>query len=283
MTSRNYMFTINLKEGEKKWRHVKDKALQYIVYQLERGETTGRLHIQGYLELCSPMRIAGVKKILDRQDAHIEKRKGTVDQAIEYCKKEATRVEGPWEDGKHKGQGLRSDLAEVCEMIKNGSRLEEVADEYPDTYVRNYRGLGELKSLLSKKRDFMTELHIIWGPSGSGKTSSVVGKEKDLFVKPDGHWWDGYDGEEAVLIDDVLWISCDGVGGVARQDWLRLADRYPHKVPVKGGFKNFVTKRIYITSMYDPTNFISLDGMKRRVTSVTKLDMGNTGHVQETS
>ncbi|KAL0152209.1 hypothetical protein M9458_051932 [Cirrhinus mrigala] len=53
-------------------------------------------------------------------------------------------------------------------------------------------------------------------------------------------WWDGYDGQDNVIIDDFY-------GWIAYDELLRVCDRYPCKVPVKGAFVEFVAKWEFVT------------------------------------
>ena len=62
-------------------------------------------------------------------DAHIEMRKGTVQDCVDYCSKEETRVDGPWRGGEinlKDQQGSRSDLAELRRQIMDGASVSEV-------------------------------------------------------------------------------------------------------------------------------------------------------------
>nr|WAE42894.1 MAG: replication associated protein [Cressdnaviricota sp.] len=74
------------------------EKIKYVVCQIEKCPDTDRLHLQGYLE-CVPMRFTQAQKITGMEGAHFEKRKGSQEQAINYCKKEESREEGPWEWG----------------------------------------------------------------------------------------------------------------------------------------------------------------------------------------
>jgi len=60
-------------------------------------------------------------------------------------------------------------------------------------------------------------------------------------------WWDGYDNQDAVLFDDFRGDFC------TFHYLLRVLDRYPMRVEVKGSSREFNSKRIYITSCYPPT------------------------------
>lgn len=247
------------------------KTMKYMVYQVEKtGE--GKLHWQTFVELKAPCRMAGAIAALGKtsETCHIEKMRGNRDEARAYCMKEESRIEPPSEYGLLTKRGERSDLKTVCDKVLEGIPIKEIAAEFPDTYVRNYRGLASLKAAVTPARNWPTELHIIWGESGAGKTRMVHETESELFNKMEGLWWDGYDGEEAVLIDDVVWND-HNIGGILMMEFLKICDRYPLKVQVKGGSVNFVSRRVYVTSMYDPEKFLLLAGIKRRVTSVTKL------------
>lgn len=55
-------------------------------------------------------------------------------------------------------------------------------------------------------------------------------------------WFDGYMGQEVAVFDDFRPWWC-------RFDYLlRLLDRYPMQVPVKGGFVNWIPEIIIITT-----------------------------------
>lgn len=71
--------------------------IKYGIWQQERCPTTGRLHLQCYFEFKKPMRMRAVKGALGDATAHVEPRRGTREDAREYCRKEESRVDGPWE------------------------------------------------------------------------------------------------------------------------------------------------------------------------------------------
>lgn len=75
---------------------------RYIVWQLEQGGRTGTLHIQGYVEFHASIRFNALKAWLP--SARFAMRKGSRDQAREYCmKKDETYRAGPWERGEYDG------------------------------------------------------------------------------------------------------------------------------------------------------------------------------------
>lgn len=117
--------------------------IKYCVMQLEKAPSTNSLHFQGYIELNESVRITGVKSnIWWLVPAHLETRRGTRDEARDYCRKENTRVAGPWEWGEwEKSQGYRSDLASLQSMLVSGASAKDIALEMPAMFVRHHAGI----------------------------------------------------------------------------------------------------------------------------------------------
>ena len=84
MKSTSYCFTINNYSNADE-NLLKDLPYKYLVYGREVGEN-GTPHLQGYVEFHSKRHFSAVKKL--HTTAHWEVRKGTAQQAAEYCKKD---------------------------------------------------------------------------------------------------------------------------------------------------------------------------------------------------
>lgn len=271
-----WCFTLNNPEtNEIAWPAEK---VRYAIWQREAGEN-GTPHLQGYMEFKRGQRMSALKKILPR--AHLEPRRGTREQAKAYASKEDTRVEGPWEFGKFDTeQGARTDLETVAAMVKDGETLRKIAEEQPVEYIKYNRGISALKAQLSLPRTWKTKVIVRWGEPGSGKTRWVYDtyKVEEVFVKPPGDWYDGYDGQEVVLIDDFY-------GNMKYAELLRVLDRYPMMVPVKGGFVNWAPKVIIITSNNHPEgwyeNIADKRALLRRIEEIHKVgDAAYGGHAE---
>lgn len=174
MTSRNYVFTKHVSEDAARefgddispaelgvsyiltWDHLwPSDCVKYAIGQLEEGGTTGALHIQGYVELRDSMRGAGVqKKVPFLADAWLQARMGTRDEARAYASKPDTRVYGPAEFGNWDiGQGFRSDIDSLAEMVRSGASNREIATELPGTYLRYARGVEDLRNALEPEAE----------------------------------------------------------------------------------------------------------------------------------
>lgn len=125
--------------------------VRYCVYQRECCPETQREHFQCYAEFSKLVKLGGLKKWLP--NAHFEERRGTREQARDYCMKRESRVAEPveygsWESG---GQGTRNDLKEACEMLKQGSSMSEVARQHPTVVAKFGKGLQHVQSLIEEK------------------------------------------------------------------------------------------------------------------------------------
>lgn len=96
MTARNWCFTSFSLDLNCVQLHAELPAnMKYLILGEEKCPTTGRLHGQGYVEFRTPVRMTQVKKILGDPSVHLEIRKGSRQQAIDYCKKDGKYSENP--------------------------------------------------------------------------------------------------------------------------------------------------------------------------------------------
>lgn len=118
---------------------------RYMIYQREKCPETGRLHWQGYAELLKPAKLAGFQKsIHPTEKMHVAARKGTRDQARDYCRKTDSRVADPVEQGRWiGGQGDRSDIHAAVEIMKTGGK-RALAEEMPEMFIKYARGIDML-------------------------------------------------------------------------------------------------------------------------------------------
>lgn len=245
-------------------------CINFLVYQVERAPSTGKLHVQGYAEFNKQATLKTIKSALGDNSAHIEPRRGTPEQAIAYCSKEDTRIEGPWTFGESSGsyQGKRSDLATVSEKIINKVPMRSIAVEHPETYIRYNRGMEKLADMLLEDRDPNNPPVCIWiyGPTGSGKTSTIYKyfDTSEVYVKMSNNkWWDGYLQQRVVLLNEYK-------GGIDREDILQWFDRYPCCIERKGGVTKLNSPIMIVTSLYGP-GYWGGEELARRFKVIIKL------------
>lgn len=134
------------------------------------------------------------------------------------------------------------------DKVNDGATMEEIADDYGTAIIKYGRGIERLIDLKRSGRsaDVTPEIYVYWGDSGTGKTRKATEEYPDAYIisKPNSDrmvWWDGYQGEETVIIDEFY-------GWIPYNDLLRMCDRYPLRVPFKGGFHKLKATRFIFTS-----------------------------------
>lgn len=225
---------------------------QYLIYQKEEGEN-GTIHFQGYLETSRRVRLSQLKRANAR--VHWEVRRGTQAQAIDYARKDDTRVDGPWEHGEPRpctGQGQRRDLVAVRDFIDEGATFDDIRDRFPNESYTIRRNIMEdirdrnRKVHGSRPRPNL-RVYLYWGDAGTGKTRSVYAEHgfSDVYTlntSSNGNlWFDGYDYEPVLLIDDFR-------GWIKYQEFLKILDIWPFRLPIKGSFDYAAWTKVYITS-----------------------------------
>lgn len=261
--ARHWCFTQNNPKDELDFDERPVKWLRYCVWQKEQGDG-GTVHYQGYMEFSRAVRLSALRKAVP--GAHYEERRGSRDQAREYCRK-SDRLDGPWEWGDWVGgQGTRTDLELSAGMCAAGRSLADIAREQPSVFVKFHRGLAELRRVSFRpRRRLELKVYLIWGVTGSGKSRYVWdmwGEEVYSLASQKPVWFDGYDGQKVLLIDEF-----EGVLEFGREKLLKVLDIYPYLAPVKGGHVYAQWDKIYITSNNDlEAEFRGDTALWRRVT-----------------
>jgi len=212
----------------------------------------GTSHLQGAITWNRTYRLAALKKLHPRMHWEI----AAAADCFNYCMKDGSEI--IIDTRPAEGQGKRNDLKEAIVKLKEDG-VKGMITEHAATFVKYHRGLLALKH----EWDACTvrEAPIVcwlYGATGTGKTRWVFDNEVNLWVSSkDLDWFDGYRAHEAVVFDDFR-------GDMVKFRFLlRLLDRYPLQVPVKGGFVWWVPKRIYITSCKHPQAVYSEDMFDR--------------------
>lgn len=236
---------------------------EYLIVGREIGEN-GTPHIQGYGELKKQTRWNTIKALLSR--AHIESRRGTQEEAIKYSKKDDDFKEF----GTPRKQGSRGDLDAVRQQAASEGMRSVTA-------TRNLQQINVASKFLTFNEEPRRDASVvvwIWGPSGAGKTKLAYDRVgEDVYVKnTPNKWFDGYDAHKDVIIDDLKPKM------MKTEEILAILDRYEVRVECKGGSRQFLASRIFVTSIYSPAEFWELQTiepfrqLERRISEVVHLD-----------
>lgn len=217
----------------------------YMVFQRERAPQTGRLHWQGYVEFSTKKRLKTVQTAIGDPGAHCSLRNGTRSQAIAYCKKQDSRVDGTTftEHGECPiGDECKSQLQQLAQRITSGASFGDICNEFPTAIMRYDKGIRTLiqERDTSIAMSFRQQRVIaLCGPPGCGKTKwayDYITKFYEgiayckTYSEGCASWWDGYARQKCILIDDF-----EGTAPI--EELLHLLGGYGHcrLWPIKGG------------------------------------------------
>ena len=269
--------------------HFDSSTMETLAYQKEVGPRSGLEHVQGYVQLRVAKRATLVASAMgcpfnskgQTADGQVSFRPahGTCAQNVayctakEYCKECHGGVDGHpgscvctcgsavlkgREEGSTVFHGVicEADTLGPREMVQRaiaGASLRQLYLTNPVSMFRYGRQYAAAAAVLTPQRSKIPLVLWFSGRSGSGKSSfiSEICDRSLIFLAWSNQWFDGYDGA-----DHKVFVLDDARGKDFQPNWLlRLLDRFPLKLAVKGSSTEMRAPVIIITSCQDPERF----------------------------
>lgn len=270
-----------------------DSPVIYACGQFERAPDTGRIHFQAYAEFSTVQ--SGRKSATLcglPATAHHEAARGTPDQCRDYCKKSDTAIPGTFVEvgvwrSESERQGNTKPMAKFWADAKSGKPLHQLLWDEPELYTRAHKTVGILAALAPRPPRPQPRVYFFTGGTGTGKTrtatsctgiscwiSSFTGKTA---------WFTGYMGQPIAILDDLRDSTFE------LPFLLRLLDRYPMDVEIKGSTVPWTPHVIIITSnvplsgWYGHVDGESRAAFDRRITDVWEFHDGGGPQVSRGS
>lgn len=145
-----------MREFERYWTNVQElPGLKYAIGQIERSPSTGTLHIQAYTEWATSKRRSEVYKIFP---ASLEPRKGSRDDARDYCRKRKWKGKdkgqvqrlpefGEWRVAKQSGPSPKQ---RALDYLTKGFVPSEILARDPEVYFLHHRSIEACYALMCK-------------------------------------------------------------------------------------------------------------------------------------
>lgn len=277
--TRNYVFTINnFTNLDKEQLRELEPRCTYLGYAEEHTlPGTGTPHLQGSLTLRNATTIRGLSRIV-RRAAFLPMR-GTPKQARDYYANPSLPKPpalGLYEygtcpmDRQQQAEDQSAKFANAITLARAG-KLDEIEPELLVRYYATWQKMAKQGASKPPNLEGNAKCIWIWGPTGTGKSHAVRTRFPNAYLKQANKWWDGYDGEEVVYLEDIdpefaKW------GGRFLKVW---ADKWTFPGEVKGSTGVFRPEAIIITSNYsiDQMGFRHEDteALKRRFTEIYKI------------
>lgn len=275
--AKRWLLTIN-NYTEDDLEQLKSLGTKFIVIAKETAPTTGTPHVHALAIFSGNKRFPTLKRAVPRADLEIVH--GTFMQAYKYVTKDG---EIYYENGeKPNCSGIGDTFKQMIQDCKNGTvdkeclmfcRYERFFERFLPHEDWSFDG------------DLKTKNHWIYGPPGTGKSTYVRDyakkQKKRVYEKLANKWWDNYDGEEIVLIEDIDPKVCE----LLIHHFKLWADRWPFRAEIKGGSKRILPKfELFVTSNYSIGEcFTGIDGQAicRRFEETEKTELSVPSSITE--
>lgn len=262
--SRSYQITIN-NPSDKGFTDERIKQIiikirtTFACYAHEIGEN-GTPHVHIYLLFPTPRRFSTIKKKFE--GAHIEKTFGSIDDNIDYIKKQGkfanTNKAETTVDGSYREFGTIpsnfslefSDMEQVVELLRKGYSVVEIIEAYPK-YAFKVNSIEAVKQafLAEKFRETMRPVEVTYkfGATGTGKTRSIY---KDYAPEEicrittygkNGTKFDSYKSEDVLVFEEYA-------SQIPLEEFLVYLDIYPLMLPARYSDKTACYTKVIITS-----------------------------------
>lgn len=201
--SKSWSFTINSPTPEEE-AHLETVDVQYIVWQIEGGTN---IHIQGYVQLHTKCALRKVKETIGAR-GHFEISRGSPQQNTDYCTKLESRIRPGGCRGTMVTPGKRTDLSSFTEAIKSGANNAQLITDHLHEFYKYSRVVDTVRLAFREPRNWEMVVKVFYGESGTGKShraEAEAGDSRYFLSKGDKGqvtWWDGYNGQDSVIIDD---------------------------------------------------------------------------------
>lgn len=231
-----------LEELQAKW-----KIVEYVI--CDEVHADGDAHLHAFLKLDH--RVNFKASMFDVAGYHGNYQVAKSWRAVQaYVKKDGDFI-----------TNIDLDAARAKKAAHNAKLLELDPKKAVD---EGYIGLCALPMLLKAKRAYENlnevPMHLerkcfwIYGKARVGKSHACRDAYPELYEKPQNKWWDGYEGETAVLLDDF------DKHGACLGHYLKIwADNYRFNAEFKGGMLRPCYTVLLVTSNYTPDQIFTED------------------------
>lgn len=223
-------------------------------------------------------------------------------KCVKYCMKADTRVVGGksaqvgaeelLKSGNKGTKGKRVDIIEAAKFFKEyKGKITDVPEEHIEAYAKYSKYFDKLNAA-GRVNEEVSYKYNIWlhGPTGTGKTYRAIQMAKMLMEKHglNGYyvkksstkWWDMYDGQEIVIVDDVRPYESDME---LMSEWLQLLNpKSTLQVQVKGGAAVVRAKYFIFTSPAPPGDwFLPRHGADEASAQISRRFQAPLGHTMQ--
>lgn len=245
-----------------------DPLVRYVIVGEEKCPTTGRQHLQGYVQMNDKCSFKKIKDCWNLERLHLEICRGSAEQNVTYCSKEGNVHSA----GEMKTPGARGSFRIAHAMVLAGHTMREIMAEAGESY-QVARGAELAMKYCEPAQARKPKVTWIWGPQGSGKGKMLlelvdgdIYTDDDIYVKMDGKQFWNYDRQKTIVIK---------AGKDTEKLPLRaLFSHCRYTVETKGASRQVVAEEIYVLTEDAPPQWIRRK-IENIITTLPRLPLGS--------
>lgn len=255
--SKRWCFTLNNPTDADRKKLKECEEVDYMIYQEERGEKEGTLHLQGFCILKERQRL-GWMKVHVSERAHWSITRGKNEEAAAYCRKAETYTGGE-----------RFEKGTMGKTPTTAEERRERAEGAVEELKTKFRAIDEMEAVVLMQPGFIMayrmltadvlgpfrpNLQIITmvGPPGCGKSWCInehFPRAGRCMMGNNGIWF------QRPTADCIVFEEFNGQ--IPMQKMNELLDIYPYALEVKGGMRPAMYNWVVITSNTRPDEWWS--------------------------
>lgn len=226
----------------------KSQVNEYIVAREKHADDNLHLHV--YLHLAHPLDNSIPCRFLDYEDYHCNiQTTRSCKAVIKYCTKGEDYITNIQSKIDRYAESGEKEREQIAKELMGGKPLHELVELKPKLLFGYARLKVDIQSFLldkAKVEDLQNPCGVwIAGPPGAGKTTIALTRFGTYYRKGKNKWFDGYTGQEAIVLDDV------------DKSWAEVchylkwwADKWKFLAEVKGSTLIIRPKKCIVTSNY---------------------------------
>lgn len=233
-----------------------NKIKNYVI--AEETHMDGSPHLHAYLQMERTLEtvrsdFADIKAVVENEVMNYHgnyQSVRSVQHVIRYCSKKDDYLTSFTDDEMRKYKKVsRTEIA--MKEAMEGRALAEILEDNPTLLTMAGKIQQALCLYRTMKAPKFKKKQVcgkwIWGPTGTGKSHLVhtMYNPKDVYLKGKNKWWDGFYGQEIVLIEEMTPADSWMFGHL-----LMWCDKWEFSGETKGGYINPNFRKIYLTSNY---------------------------------
>lgn len=236
------------------WKDILVKAVtnlnvNYIIFGREVAPTTGTPHLQGYMQFEKKKYFSTIVKYLP--GCHISKAFGSSQDNINYCNKLDTEYY-EWGIVRSIARGRAKQQADWDFLLSKAEKgdLTYIRENHPREFLIYFNTFNKIKLANLHPEPVVRKCYWLFGKPGIGKSRVCQQIWPDAYWKAANKWWDGYSGQQCVVLDD---LGTDHLSEYLK----RWADRYKVSGEIKGGGIGLTYDTFVVTSNFHPRDLFA--------------------------